>query len=200
MIRSSSQNPFFNPTDHVRKTESLTPLVLARSQGAAHPDQLASTLFTKKPHIVRALFDRQNYKDELNKFKRERPEKHYQRLLNELRVQNPDPQAIKRHFKKLSSCGPRSTPSYAAPIPPSEQGRLAMVKDCEVLRESIDKALVYFSPASATTDFLTHLKVQLGNQVVRIDEVLAREEQLYAAYARMASDLKREHGQAAMMS
>lgn len=166
----------------------------ASGHGAQLPAGATPSLFLKKPSMLSGLRDPKGYQEQLAAFKQQRPEKHYQRLRNELRQEVPDPKTIKQAFKKLSTCGNQSAVSYAPAVPPGSEGRRAAVADCQRLREGIDKALIYFLPGSHTALYLQRLKVQLGHQVVRITEVITREDQRNETCSRMLADLERKKG------
>lgn len=199
MIHTRTDQPSWGSTAVGLKAKPRTERSAAQ-HGVLLPAGAAPVMFIKKPSLRALGHGFKNYSEQLADFKRQRPEKHYQYLRQELRKDVPDPKVVKREFKKLCTCGNQSTISYASPVPDSEDGRLAAIADCQTLQNGIDKVLDYLPPQSHTAIYLCYLKVQLDKQVERIDEVRAREQQREATHARMTADLERQNGQAAKMS
>ncbi len=134
--------------------------------------------FTKAPSVIRKLTEPAAYRAELKKFKQERKEKHFERLMTELREENPRAEVVKHEVSKLRTCGKGVNFSYAAPVPKSANERTQAKAEYERMQKGIQKAM-HKAPGCST--FLLALGMNFMSRCDRIDAVMRYEDHAQAA-------------------
>ncbi len=183
-------NPNSLPRNIQSRTNTITDLRQSGEVGRLHkrgggvaPSRVlrlnleTPTLTPAKPPLLKALTNPASYRQELQAFKRARYGKHHDRLLNELRRENPDPKAVKRAFTKLASAGKSTSGGYVQPVPEEANERDAMVKDCRLLQQGIAKTLQYLPERTHAQSYLQQMNIQLDRKIGRVDAVEAYEQE-----------------------
>jgi len=139
----------------------------------------------KRPPRLLALTDRLAYRTRLHAHRQARAAGHRQALLAALGHDEPDPRAVKRAFRRLAGAGRGAVPWHPQPPVVPEDERPAQHEQLRRLHRGIGCVLDGLPERSRTARYLRLLRVQITQQWLRVESVVAYEHHREAVLAQL---------------